>query len=80
MSKSLGNIIDPMELVDTVGSDAVRYYLARDIATGKDSDYDPERLFVLFNSEMANGLGNLLNRSLNMTKASLGKRTCRLSI
>jgi methionyl-tRNA synthetase len=72
MSKSLGNIIDPMELVETVGTDAVRYYLARDIATGKDSDYDPERLFVLFNSEMANGLGNLLNRSLNMTKASLG--------
>ncbi|GHC63554.1 class I tRNA ligase family protein [Roseibacillus persicicus] len=72
MSKSLGNIVDPMELVDTVGTDAVRYYLARDIATGKDSDFDPERLFVLFNSEMANGLGNLLNRSLNMTKASLG--------
>ena len=72
MSKSLGNIIDPMELIDTVGTDAVRYYLARDIATGKDSDFDPERLFVLFNAEMANGLGNLLNRSLNMTKASLG--------
>lgn len=72
MSKSLGNIVDPMELVDTVGVDAVRYYLARDIATGKDSDFDPERLFVIFNSEMANGLGNLLNRSLNMTKASLG--------
>lgn len=72
MSKSLGNIVDPMELVETVGTDAVRYYLARDIATGKDSDYDPERLFVLFNAEMANGLGNLLNRSLNMTKASLG--------
>lgn len=72
MSKSLGNIVDPMELVETVGTDAVRYYLARDIATGKDSDFDPERLFVLFNSEMANGLGNLLNRSLNMTKSSLG--------
>ena len=71
MSKSLGNIIDPMELVDTVGTDAVRYYLARDIATGKDSDYDPERLFVLFNAEMANGLGNLLNRSLTLTKSSL---------
>ncbi|MBK1832814.1 methionine--tRNA ligase [Roseibacillus ishigakijimensis] len=72
MSKSLGNIVDPMELVEKVGTDAVRYYLARDIATGKDSDFDPERLFILFNSEMANGLGNLLNRSLNMTKASLG--------
>lgn len=72
MSKSLGNIVDPFELVDAVGTDAVRYYLARDIATGKDSDFDPERLFVLFNSEMANGLGNLLNRSLTLTKAALG--------
>lgn len=72
MSKSLGNIVDPMELVDAVGVDAVRYYLARDIVTGKDSDFDPERLFVIFNSEMANGLGNLLNRSLNLTKTSLG--------
>ncbi|MEM9080200.1 MAG: class I tRNA ligase family protein [Verrucomicrobiota bacterium] len=72
MSKSLGNIIDPITMVDTVGQDAVRYYLSRDIATGKDSDFDPERLYLLFNTEMANGLGNLLNRSLNMTKGSLG--------
>ncbi|MEO0447478.1 MAG: class I tRNA ligase family protein [Verrucomicrobiota bacterium] len=72
MSKSLGNIIDPIEMVNQVGVDAVRYYLARDIATGKDSDFDPDRLFILFNTEMANGLGNLLNRSLNMTKGSLG--------
>ena len=72
MSSSLGNIVDPMELIDTVGTDAVRYYLARDMVTGKDSNFNTERLFVLFNSEMANGLGNLLNRSLNMTKSSLG--------
>ena len=72
MSSSLGNIVDPMKLIDTVGTDAVRYYLARDMVTGKDSNFNTERLFVLFNSEMANGLGNLLNRSLNMTKSSLG--------
>ena len=68
MSKSLGNIIDPIEMVETVGQDAVRYYLARDIATGKDSDFDPERLYIVFNTDMANGLGNNLNRSLSMTK------------
>ena len=68
MSKSLGNSVAPLDLIETVGTDAVRYYLARDIATGKDSDFDPDRLLVLFNSEMANGLGNLLNRTLKITK------------
>ena len=43
----------------------------RDIANGKDSDFDPERLVMLFNTELANDLGNLLNRSLNMTKRFL---------
>ncbi|MDP0492535.1 MAG: methionine--tRNA ligase [Verrucomicrobiota bacterium JB023] len=76
MSKSTGNFIDPNELCDKLGSDAVRYYLARDIVTGKDSDFDPTRVVLLFNTELANGLGNLLNRSLNMTKGSLGSVLC----
>ena len=68
MSKSLGNIVDPDELADTFGPDALRYYLCRDIRSGKDSDFDLERLVMLFNTELANDLGNLLNRSINMTK------------
>ncbi len=68
MSKSLGNIIDPAELADKFGVDTLRYYLCRDIHSGKDSDFDPERLVMLFNTELANDLGNLLNRSINMTK------------
>lgn len=68
MSKSLGNIIDPDELADKFGPEAVRYYLCRDIRSGKDSDFDLERLIMLFNTELANDLGNLLNRSINMTK------------
>ncbi|MFD2255729.1 class I tRNA ligase family protein [Luteolibacter algae] len=68
MSKSLGNIIDPVELADTFGSDALRYYLVRDIHTGKDSDFDLDRLVMLFNTELANELGNLCNRALNMSK------------
>ncbi len=67
MSKSLGNIVDPVELADTFGVDALRYYLVRDIHTGKDSNFDVERLVMLFNTELANDLGNLCNRALNMS-------------
>lgn len=66
MSKSLGNIVDPNDLCNLFGAEAVRYYLARDTKTGYDSDYDAERLKMLYNTELANDLGNLCNRSLNM--------------
>lgn len=68
MSKSLGNSADPVELADKFGVDAVRYYLVRDITTGKDSDFDVDRLIMLFNTELANELGNLCNRALNMSQ------------
>jgi len=67
MSKSLGNIVDPVELADTFGVDALRYYLVRDIHTGKDANFDVERLVMLFNTELANDLGNLCNRALKMS-------------
>ena len=67
MSKSLGNIVDPSELADTFGVDALRYYLVRDIHTGKDSNFDIDRLVMLFNTELANDLGNLCNRAINMS-------------
>ncbi|MCU0776544.1 MAG: class I tRNA ligase family protein [Akkermansiaceae bacterium] len=68
MSKSLGNIIDPAELADKFGVEALRYYLVRDIVTGKDSDFDLDRLVMLYNTELANELGNLCNRALNMSQ------------
>jgi len=68
MSKSIGNIVDPNELADRFGVEALRYYLVRDIVTGKDSDFDVERLVMLFNTELANELGNLCNRALNMSQ------------
>ncbi|MDA0765683.1 MAG: class I tRNA ligase family protein [Verrucomicrobia bacterium] len=68
MSKSLGNVVDPAELAQKFGVDALRYYLVRDITTGKDSAFDLSRLIMLFNTELANDLGNLLNRSLTLTK------------
>ena len=68
MSKSLGNSIDPDALATTYGSEALRYYLMSDIATGRDADFIEERLISRFNSDLANSLGNLLNRSLNMAQ------------
>ncbi len=70
MSKSLGNIVDPDELADKFGPDTVRYYLCRDIHSGKDSDFDLDRLVMIFNTELANDLGNLLNRSINLLKGA----------
>jgi methionyl-tRNA synthetase len=72
MSKSLGNVVDPDELADKFGVDALRYYLVRDITTGKDSDFDLERLVMLYNQELANELGNLCNRALAMTARFAG--------
>jgi methionyl-tRNA synthetase len=66
MSKSLGNVVDPDVLADKYGSEAVRYYLVADIATGKDADFSEERLIQRHNVDLANSVGNLLNRTLNM--------------
>ena len=72
MSKTLGNVVDPDQLADAFGVDALRYYLVRDISTGKDSDFDVERLVMLYNTELANELGNLCNRALNMSQRFTG--------
>jgi methionyl-tRNA synthetase len=66
MSKSLGNSVDPSLLADRYGVNALRYYLMADISTGKDADFSEERLRMRFNEELANNVGNLLNRTLNM--------------
>src|SRR6266480_4376081 len=66
MSKSAGNIVDPFVLADKYGAEAVRYYLMSNIATGKDADFSEERLIERYNADLANNLGNLLNRTLNM--------------
>ncbi len=66
MSKTLGNIIDPNDICDVLGVEALRYYLVRDTKTGYDSDFDVDRMKMIYNTELANDFGNLLNRSLNM--------------
>ena len=66
MSKSAGNVIDPFVLAEKYGADAVRYYLMSDIVTGRDADFSEERLVERYNADLANSLGNLLNRTLTM--------------
>lgn len=67
MSKSLGNVIDPLLLKDAYGLDAFRYFLMRDMVFGLDSNFSEEALIQRVNSDLANGLGNLFSRVLAMT-------------
>ncbi|MBD2450662.1 methionine--tRNA ligase [Nostoc sp. FACHB-152] len=68
MGKALGNTIDPIALVESYGSDAVRYYFLKEIEFGKDGDFNESRFINVLNADLANDLGNLLNRTLNMVK------------
>jgi methionyl-tRNA synthetase len=67
MSKSLGNVIDPDALVGKYGAEALRYYLMTDMVAGYDADFLEYRIAERYNADLANSLGNLLNRVLNMT-------------
>jgi len=62
MSKSLGNVVNPLDLIKTHGIDAVRYYLMREMVLGQDANFTPESFIKRFNSDLANDFGNLLNR------------------
>jgi methionyl-tRNA synthetase len=66
MSKSLGNVIDPHEVVDAYGADAFRYFVLREVPFGLDGDFSKETFVTRFNTELANDLGNLLSRVLTM--------------
>jgi methionyl-tRNA synthetase len=66
ISKSLGNVIDPVALVNQYGSDAVRYYLLREIPPTEDGDFALERFIRAYNNDLADQLGNLLNRVVSM--------------
>ncbi len=62
MSKTLGNVIDPLELIKTYGVDALRYYLLSQIPSTEDGDFSEEKLKTVYNADLANGLGNLCAR------------------
>lgn len=68
MSKSLGNVVDPLEEVEKFGLDQFRYFLLREPTFGQDADYSTNAIIQRINSDLANDLGNLLNRVLGMQK------------
>lgn len=66
MSKSLGNVVDPMDIAAKYGADAFRYFVTREMQLGYDSEFTQERFDARYNSELANDLGNLASRLTNM--------------
>jgi len=66
ISKSLGNVIDPFELIESYGLDAVRFFLLREVPFGNDGDFSRRSFVLRCNADLANGLGNLTQRTLSM--------------
>jgi methionyl-tRNA synthetase len=71
MSKSVGNVVDPMALAGTFGVDALRYFLLREVTFGQDGTYSPEAIVARANAELANSFGNLAQRTLSMIHKNL---------
>ena len=68
MGKSLGNVIDPFLLQQEYGTDPLRWYLLKDFTLGKDGDFKEKRLIEIVNNDLANTIGNLLNRTISMSR------------
>src|SRR6185503_12939979 len=72
MSKSVGNVVDPFNLADQYGVDQMRYFFLREVPFGADGNYNHEAIVARINADLANGLGNLAQRSLSMIAKQLG--------
>lgn len=79
ISKSLGNVIDPMQLARDIGVDAMRYFLFREFVFGQDGEYTREVMLHRINSDLANDFGNCINRTCNMIEKYLGNEEIAVS-
>ena len=75
MSKSLGNVIDPFELVKKYGTDPVRYFLLREIPSTEDGDFTYEKFEARYNADLAKGLGNLIARVITLANKSKSQKS-----
>ena len=66
MSKSKGNLVRPLPILEVVGGEALRYYLLREVVFGQDGNFSWEAMVTRYNSDLANGIGNLVSRTLSM--------------
>lgn len=71
MSKTVGNVVDPFKMIEKYGSDIVRYYLLREISSDEDGDFSEEKLKERYNGDLANGLGNLVQRVATLIESKM---------
>jgi methionyl-tRNA synthetase len=75
ISKSLGNVVRPYNIIDEFGADSLRYFLLREMVFGQDQNYSDEAFLTRYNADLANDLGNTLSRALKMTDTYFGGKT-----
>jgi methionyl-tRNA synthetase len=75
ISKSLGNVVRPYNIIEDFGADALRYYVTREMVFGQDQDYSDQSLLTRYNSDLANDLGNTLSRAIKMSDTYFEGRT-----
>jgi methionyl-tRNA synthetase len=75
ISKSLGNVVRPYNIIEDFGADALRYYVMREMVFGQDQDYSDQSLVTRYNADLANDLGNTLSRAIKMSDTYFGGKT-----
>jgi methionyl-tRNA synthetase len=75
ISKSLGNVVRPYNIIEDFGADALRYYVTREMVFGQDQDYSDQSLLERYNADLANGLGNALSRAITMANSYFDGKT-----